>query len=441
MVGWLMWACSGTPESGDSAIDSVVSSCPTWFPDFDGDGWGSGRDGVVSCEAVAGHSETPGDCDDQRADVHPEAVEVCDDADQDCDSSVDESLELTWFADADGDGHGDSAAALQDCAQPEGTSATGGDCDDEDAAVHPDAPETCNGMDDDCDRSVDEAGRTIYRDADFDGFGDPDTSKTSCADQDGWVSDDSDCDDGSAATYPGAEDGCDGRDNDCDSAADEGYRADWTLVTVNGGGVVYEVDPATAALNQVGDLDTDGSRPTTTDVSDAGLSILQDSDTLALVAFDVCTEETTVIGPHGRGQINGIAFDGAGQLFGLDAETDELVQLDTTTGDATVIGPLGIDLGRTGMAYDCANDVIYGVDADSETLFEVDTSSGQAVNLQPLPLEFEYVGLEYNPRDGTLWASTGPRLFAIDPSGGSITYVGDFGKDNVNDLALHPGCP
>ena len=32
----------------------------------------------------------------------------------------------------------------------------GDDCDDADAAVHPEAAETCNGQDDDCDMEIDE---------------------------------------------------------------------------------------------------------------------------------------------------------------------------------------------------------------------------------------------------------------------------------------------
>lgn len=45
------------------------------------------------------------------------------------------------------------------------------DCNDDNASIHPNATETCNGMDDDCDGSVDEGLMTFYRDQDGDGYG------------------------------------------------------------------------------------------------------------------------------------------------------------------------------------------------------------------------------------------------------------------------------
>lgn len=61
------------------------------------------------------------DCDDQDPNVHPEAAELCDGLDQDCDTQVDEGLPSTdYFLDQDGDSHGDPSALLASCAQPEG---------------------------------------------------------------------------------------------------------------------------------------------------------------------------------------------------------------------------------------------------------------------------------------------------------------------------------
>ncbi len=80
------------------------------------------------------------------------------------------------------------------------------DCDDNDPAVHPDAPEQPlpNGVDDDCDGTVDE-GTVAYDD-----------------DGDGLSENDGDCDDDDPAVHPGATEQPDCRDQDCDGTIDEG---------------------------------------------------------------------------------------------------------------------------------------------------------------------------------------------------------------------------
>ena len=102
------------------------------------------------------------DCDDLDADAYPGADERCDGADNDCDGTTDEDDAVdaaSWYADADGDGYGDSSGAATDaCEAPSGyvSSDLATDCDDTDASVNPDAEETCNGVDDDCDGTADD---------------------------------------------------------------------------------------------------------------------------------------------------------------------------------------------------------------------------------------------------------------------------------------------
>jgi len=150
--------------------------------------------------------------------------EVCDGVDNDGDGDVDEGLLDTYYLDADEDGEGDDSLPLEDCEQPVGYVANNDDCDDTDAEIYSDNSETCDGKDNDCDGSVDEGLSTAnyYLDADEDGYGDPSDYTTECAQPEGYVDNDEDCDDSKASVRPGRTEICkDLIDNDCDDTVDE----------------------------------------------------------------------------------------------------------------------------------------------------------------------------------------------------------------------------
>ena len=113
--------------------------------------------------------------------------------------------------DADGDGYDDTACG-------------GTDCDDTDASIHPGADEYCNGVDDDCDGTIDEDDAvdtsTYYADDDGDGYGDATSTTDACDAPSGYVTDDTDCDDTDGAVNPGATEVCNGIDDDCDGYID-----------------------------------------------------------------------------------------------------------------------------------------------------------------------------------------------------------------------------
>lgn len=132
----------------------------------------------------------------------------------------------TWYRDRDRDGFGDPAAALTQCARPDGYVADGSDCDDDCASCAPTGVERCDGVDQDCDGMTDEGvQRSFYADRDGDGHGDRDAPMLACTAPAGFVDDSSDCDDACAACHPGAAEACDGVDQDCDLAVDEGVQS------------------------------------------------------------------------------------------------------------------------------------------------------------------------------------------------------------------------
>ena len=184
-----------------------------WVPDNDRDGCGQavepweGCFGPDSPPPGGGAWVTPActDCDDDDPFRAPIFFEWCDGIDNDCNGIVDDvvdygTLQRIW-PDRDGDGYGEEGARELGCLSP-GWVEQEGDCDDDDPDVHIDAVERCNGIDDDCDGSVDPGCEV---DQDGDGY-----SATV------------DCVDGVAEIHPEAPELCNGRDDDCDGLVDEG---------------------------------------------------------------------------------------------------------------------------------------------------------------------------------------------------------------------------
>jgi hypothetical protein len=184
--------------------------------DHDGDGYGD-------AEPDDGWVEAGQDCDDDDAGINPDGEEVCDEADNNCDGTFNEGMNFLAWIDDDGDGYGDREQPVLACSLGSGVVDDDTDCDDMHSDVYPDAPELCDGLDNDCDGATDEetAEVVMYEDADGDGYGNPGVTTMSCTTVSGYVTVGGDCDDRQASVNPGAtEVACSGLDEDCDGVED-----------------------------------------------------------------------------------------------------------------------------------------------------------------------------------------------------------------------------
>ena len=103
-----------------------------------------------------------------------------------------------WYRDADGDGYGDPDQPLRTQSQPSGYVADNTDCDDADYSSHPGGSEVCDGADNDCNGTIDDApldGQVWYSDNDNDTWGDPASPIVACEHPSGTVDNTLDCDD------------------------------------------------------------------------------------------------------------------------------------------------------------------------------------------------------------------------------------------------------
>jgi hypothetical protein len=132
----------------------------TWYYDADDDGYGIFNKIKISQTKPNGKwVAVSGDCKPTDPTVHPNAPEVPDGKDNDCDGLLDEESTCpTWYYDADEDGYGiHNKTVVNSCGKPNGKWVLlVGDCKPTDPSVYPNAIEICDGKDNDCDGAIDE---------------------------------------------------------------------------------------------------------------------------------------------------------------------------------------------------------------------------------------------------------------------------------------------
>jgi hypothetical protein len=159
--------CDGVDNNCVAGIDEAGAlNATNWYVDADADGYGVPGTPVSSCSEPSGYADNTADCNDDPtnggADIHPNATEVCNGVDDDCDGTPDDGAVDAglWYADVDGDDYGDPDVSELACTQPTGSVQDNTDCEDDPnnggAGIHPNATDHCDSINNDCDSEVDE---------------------------------------------------------------------------------------------------------------------------------------------------------------------------------------------------------------------------------------------------------------------------------------------
>ena len=409
--------CAGDCDDGAASLN---------LDDADGDG-------VTSCD---------GDCDDADPNTYPNAQEVCDGLDNNCNGSVPPE-EL----DDDGDG-------LAECE---------GDCDDAEPALYDGAPDVCDAfLDNDCDGMAD----PMESDDDGDGAsecggdcddGDADLN-TQDGDGDGWTTCAGDCDDAQPDINPSAAEVCDGFDNDCDGQADDVIGCGPLDLSAAAAKLIGEeaTDFAGYSVSPAGDVNGDGFEDLLVGAnnqdaggSDAGAAYLVLGPVTGTI--DLSAADAKLVGEE-PGDFAGLSVSGAGDVNG-DGFDDLLVgapyhdaggnyagaaylvlgpvlgTVDLSAADAKLVGEeqwnfAGASVAAAGdVNGDGFDDLIVGADHDSEG----GEGAGAAY-------------LVHGPVTGAVDLSAADAKFvgeeSRDAAGISVSSAGDVNDDGFGDLVV-----
>ncbi len=435
--------CNGIDDDCDTLIDPGMTS--TWYPDLDTDGFGETGAGAEFCTQPSDHVADSTDCDDTDGSINTGGTEICDGKDNDCNGTIDDGATNVYFADADADGFGDPANTVTACTLPAGYSEDDTDCDDTEALATPDGTEVCDGIDNDCDLTVDDGVTTdFYFDADTDGFGDPLVVQTGCSPDPGYVVDNTDCNDADGDEFPGQNwykdadddtfgDASDTRtacaqpatyvtdDSDCDDTDRTANPLATEVCDAIDNDCVGGPDDGLTFFDQWRDLDTDGYG----DPAD------QVNDCVVLPGYKIvsgdCDDSTDLVNPGVAEVCNGIddnCADGADDGFTFfdqwrDLDGDGFGDIADTVNDCAPVADYVTD------STDCDDDNAAINTAATEICNTVDDDCDGAIDAADPSLDITQIAKWYLDFDGDGYGDSSDFIEECDAQIGRVLNDAD----------------
>jgi hypothetical protein len=144
--------CNSLDDDCNGQIDDNPVDGFNWYADYDNDDFGDPNVSLYQCTQPFDFILDNTDCDDNDDEINPDASELCNSIDDDCDGVTDNNAidAIEFYLDSDSDGFGDANQTVMDCQAPVGYGSDDTDCDDADGSIYPGAQELCDGIDQNC---------------------------------------------------------------------------------------------------------------------------------------------------------------------------------------------------------------------------------------------------------------------------------------------------
>lgn len=217
--------CDKKDNDCDGNIDGEgIAGCSTFYYDGDGDGYGIMDSKCLCFSTPPYNSEKFTDCEDNDAEVFPDAIEKCNGKDDNCNKKIDEEGAegcKVYYTDKDGDGYGQTQEFKCICKPSlEYSASKGGDCNEDNPLINPAMKEKCDGFDNNCSGIVDEEGAEgcfyYYKDEDMDGYGAKENKKCLCKPLSPYtVISGGDCNDSDPLINPEKKENCNSSEDCC----------------------------------------------------------------------------------------------------------------------------------------------------------------------------------------------------------------------------------